>query len=158
MRHLALALLVPLAVSCRPSPRVSLGIHYPPFPEGFGSKSGILVTGVGDSAEFGIDLVASRSGEDLWFGSLVRRNERGEAEWVLVDTLSLPQQPPGYSLILGGCRVDGKSDPALVAVAKDEDRDSLRILLSAWRGDSESGKLHEISTKGIACENEGYGA
>ncbi|MBE9056555.1 hypothetical protein IQ237_11040 [Sphaerospermopsis sp. LEGE 08334] len=57
----------------------------------------------------------------------------------------------------GSCRRNGVSDHDIIAVAKIQDTEYFRQIQKAWRANRKTRKFEAISTKGVICENIGYG-
>ncbi|MBD2131373.1 hypothetical protein H6F47_02595 [Sphaerospermopsis sp. FACHB-1094] len=62
-----------------------------------------------------------------------------------------------YTLIGYHCLRNGIRDYSIIAVAKDTNSEYFRQIQKAWRANRKTRKFEAISTKGVICENTGYG-
>ncbi|PPJ62717.1 hypothetical protein CUN59_14130 [Cuspidothrix issatschenkoi CHARLIE-1] len=62
-----------------------------------------------------------------------------------------------YTLIGYDCLRNGIRDYSIIAVAKIQDTEYFRQIQKAWRANRKTRKFEAISTKGVICENTGYG-
>ena len=79
-----------------------------------------------------------------------------EADWHEVDRLYITFDEKKFvSDTMGLCRMDGKSDPELLAIVRSEPVEYRRAV-KAWRADRKQRKLVPVSARGVDCEDEGY--
>lgn len=109
---------------------------------------------------YGISQVKKGNQEMLWFEIVVNRDRTGNpSQWLVIDVLTLPKTNKSYTMVGqgGSCRRNGVSDHDIIAVAKIQDTEYFRQIQKAWRANRKTRKFEAISTKGVICENTGYG-
>lgn len=97
----------------------------------------------------------------LWLQKLMRYDETGKAYWEVVDVLILPRMKKNGEIIdgLNGCKIRGRFDSEIVAIAKSEEGSEkyLTKIRFAWRANLRPQRFQRIPTKGIMCSNPIYG-
>ena len=107
---------------------------------------------------YGISRVKKGNQEMLWFDMVVDRDRKGNPSQLLVlDVFSVPKMNKSYTLIGHHCLRNGIRDYSIIAVAKIQDTEYFRQIQKAWRANRKTRKFEAISTKGVICENPGYG-
>ncbi|WP_243406945.1 hypothetical protein [Cuspidothrix issatschenkoi] len=107
---------------------------------------------------YGISRVKKGNQEMLWFDMVVDRDRKGNPSQLLVlDVFSVPKMNKSYTLIGYDCLRNGIRDYSIIAVAKIQDTEYFRQIQKAWRANRKTRKFEAISTKGVICENTGYG-
>jgi hypothetical protein len=107
---------------------------------------------------YGISRVKKGNQEMLWFYMVVDRDRKGNPSQLLVlDVFSVPKMNKSYTLIGYDCLRNGIRDYSIIAVAKIQDTEYFRQIQKAWRANRKTRKFEAISTKGVICENTGYG-
>ncbi|AFY68789.1 hypothetical protein Pse7367_0479 [Thalassoporum mexicanum PCC 7367] len=74
----------------------------------------------------------------------------------VLDVAVVPQLDDGESLHNGICKLRGKRDPEIAAIAKFdgyEDQESFTEVSQAWRIDTKAQRISEIPTRGVSCVN-----
>lgn len=107
---------------------------------------------------YGISWVKKGNQEMLWFQIVVNRDRTGNRiQRLVIDVLTLPKINKPYTMVGGECLRNGVSDLDIIAVAKDTNSEYFRQIQKAWRANRKTRKFEAISTKGVICENIGYG-
>jgi len=107
--------------------------------------------------EFGIRKVVEGKISMLWFERIIQQNNQVETEWEVMDVLVLPKIS-GNQRICGSYCFSGKEfEPEIIAIADYENREYLTRVRRAWRASRVNKRFEEIPTKGIKCENVGWG-
>ena len=107
---------------------------------------------------YGISWVKKGNQEMLWFYMVVNRDRTGNRiQRLVIDVLTLPKINKPYTMVGGECLRNGVSDLDIIAVAKDTNSEYFRQIQKAWRANRKTRKFEAISTKGVICENTGYG-
>ncbi|WP_242027318.1 hypothetical protein [Sphaerospermopsis sp. FACHB-1094] len=107
---------------------------------------------------YGISQVKKGNQEMLWFEIVVNRDRTGNpSQWLVIDVFNVPKMNKSYTLIGYHCLRNGIRDYSIIAVAKDTNSEYFRQIQKAWRANRKTRKFEAISTKGVICENTGYG-
>ena len=128
---------------------------YPPYPRGYHLESGVLIPGSAGKHEYALDWLSHGNHTEIWFGRDVLTSP--EPTWELQDSLILPAYPRSQVVVMAECSLRGSPDFELIALAKQEDADSFRTIVRAWRADRSTNRIVQVAVAGIACANEGYG-
>ena len=110
-----------------------------------------------DHGEFSVSRAQTSRGPELWLRRVLERRS-GRPVWEDLAWMPLPELEDDELLVLSNCRRDGVFDPELMAVAKYEDAEEYRDVRRVWRADRQARAFREISSAGVVCINEGYGA
>ncbi|BAZ40698.1 hypothetical protein NIES4101_66590 [Calothrix sp. NIES-4101] len=134
-----------------------IGSIYQDLPPGIEYISGWVVGDQFNGREYSVTHIKKGYQQMLWFNTVVSRDKQGKATFKAIDTMNLPKI--NASQYLGGwdCGRNGKKDPEIVAIVKNENSEYLRNTSRAWRANRKSGKFEAISTSGIFCINQGWG-
>ena len=93
----------------------------------------------------------------LLFDSLTHRDAAGMPHWEVKDVLVLPRVPRNQLITYSLCWLGGRLDREIAAVVEYTDTEYFTRVRRAWRANRATEKFEAIPTKGIKCENEGYG-
>ena len=92
------------------------------------------------------------------FESIADESQR-RTKYSLIDILEISDLKQNQQIAYGICRLNGEPDQEIFAIyeVSDWDVEFFTQIVKAWRANTKTGKIEEISTKGIDCENEVYG-
>ena len=158
---LGFASIVPaIAQSTTPRPNSYIGLRYRDVPKPLTDLGGWVI-GLQQQGDYRHSIAYIRNGrrEMIWFNRFVGRDRAtGKAFFQVVDSTSFPALTKSQALIgYGFCKRNGKSEPNLVAIAQPSETEFWTKIDRAWRANQSKEKLESISTKGIVCENPGWG-
>ena len=85
------------------------------------------------------------------------RGLRGRLIWDVKSRLRLPRLDSRERIVLekGFCRVNGKEDSSIVAVAGTGGDSLYRAAHYVWRLDTQTETLHEVPASGVSCKHFG---
>lgn len=127
------------------------------LPNGVLNAGGALIGDIGKTS-YGLSYVSHGTADMLWLEHITGGTNR-HLRWLVDAVLDLPVLPHGQALAWGGsCAIDGTNDPEVVAVVVDTDTERYTQIVRAWRADRQHRTFRDVSTRGVTCENEGYGA
>jgi hypothetical protein len=107
---------------------------------------------------YGISRVKKGNQEMLWLEMVADRDRTGNpSKWLVLDVFNVPKINKSHTLIGHFCLRNGVRDYEIIAIAKIQDVPYYRQIQKAWRANQKTRKFEAISTKGISCENVGYG-
>jgi hypothetical protein len=107
--------------------------------------------------EHSIGVVKGPQGLALYVGKAVPREGMNKPLWLVTDEMLYPNAPKGFQTVIAACQRNMKRDETILAVVKTADTKWYTSVRAAYRVDLESGTFRKIPTKGIRCENEGWG-
>jgi hypothetical protein len=131
-----------------------IGTNYPPLPEGFSRRYGLVIW---DSDDFSLARISDGERDMLWLAKMTSRDANGHAIWEIKDILVLPNLDIEVVLVDDLCMLNGEMNPEIIAIGKTDDRVySTRHLpnekiLFAWRANTSLGIFQSIPTKGVEC-------
>jgi hypothetical protein len=146
-------------VIAQSNPRSYIGLQYRDFPAGVNNLGGWIID-IGDNGKFnfGVSHVRQGSKEMLWLERFVRRDSAGVATMRVIDVLELPAISKSQTLTSPRfCTQNGKKNRDLIAIVEATDKEYRTQIHRAWRANRSTGKFESTSTKGIVCENPGWG-
>ncbi len=138
-------------VAGQPDPYV--GIHYDPLPPGTTYEGGAILTGPdGRPISFALTHVLTPRGNYFWLDSLLP-DDGAHRSRIVRAALRVPSLARDEQMFVGSCDVNGKLDPAVVAIAVTE-RAVTRYakIRQAWRAYPRSATFEVIPVAGIVCE------
>jgi hypothetical protein len=141
------------------APRSFIGLPYRDLPTGLTNLGGWLIDATDNGTfRFGISHIRQNTKKMLWLERFVRRDAKGMPTFRVVDVIELPQISQSQS-VLGYrfCLRNGKEDLNLVTIVETADTQYWTAIHQAWRANRATGKFEAISTKGIVCQNPGWG-
>ena len=111
----------------------------------------------------GVSVVLRDNDALIFFEEIIER--RGSnITWRIMDAISVSGNglidfdPQGELNLAHHCHINGNQiDMAIFAIIKLEDAEYYTDVRQAWRANRGTGKIEEISSQGIACENPGWG-
>jgi hypothetical protein len=111
-----------------------------------------------ESVAFTINHYQSGVINIIAFEKIADESQR-RVKYSLLDILEISDLKQNQEIAYGNCRLNGKSDQEILAIyeASDQDVEYFTQILKAWRANTKTRKIEEISIKGIDCENEVYG-
>jgi hypothetical protein len=132
--------------------------HRSSLPDNLKDEGGALISDINDATEYGIGEIPRGGMRMLWFERLTHRDDSGAAHWEVKDVLVLPRIPRNQILVYSMCFYGEKPDKEIVAIADYRPYvEFFTRVRRAWRANRVTEKFEEIPTKGIKCENAGYG-
>jgi hypothetical protein len=94
----------------------------------------------------------------LWFERMTHVDDNGVAYWEVKDVMVLPRLPRKQVLAYYGCLLNNRADNEIAAVLDYEPGvEYFTRARRAWRANRLTGKFEAMPSKGIKCENLGYG-
>lgn len=84
-------------------------------------------------------------------------NAQGKASYTILDIMPLPLLSPGQEVSGGSCKYNGQFNTEIIAITAGGNSEWIAPAGKAWQAHQGTGKITEISTKGILCENMGWG-
>jgi hypothetical protein len=162
MRSLPIVIIALLLTGSTPSISMcdEVGRRCPPqaFPAGYADYGGWMITDpYAKVPQYSLSLTERRNGaKTVFLSRLLGRTEKGCAEWELVRSTDLPEQPAG-TVLASDCRLQGRLDRTIFVYAMKTDEQEYTTILNAWRVNLDQETFVKISAKGIICVNEGYG-
>jgi hypothetical protein len=133
------------------------GLLFPPYPAGVTSEDGAALPDTVGAVEYGIETVLTPVGPRFWLSRLVRRDEKGHAYWLLLDTLPVPAYDSTRVVVYTQCSLHGRVDFEILALLLRSNTDSFRTAVSAWRADRSRERFLAVSPRGVVCANESHG-
>lgn len=119
-------------------------------------SGGALIGDVADTS-YALSFVSRGHNDMLWLEHVTGGTNR-HIRWRVDAVFNLPVLPRGQVLAWGAsCAVDGTNDPEVVAAVVHADTERYTQIVRAWRADRQHHTFRSIDTRGITCENEGYG-
>lgn len=116
-----------------------------------------LVTSSSDSgAVFGVQHL-TRRGRDVIVFQREAARDGALPVWVITDAGYLPALPRSFRLATT-CGYAEQPDPRLFAVVRNTDTEWQTDVRWAWLANIATGRIDTTATRGLRCENEGYGA
>ncbi len=136
-----------------------IGLRYSSsLPNGLENVGGSLVSDVNDAKAYSISQIHRGKVKMLWF-ELSNRNDSATPYSEVKDMLVLPEIRKNQILVsYSVCLLGNNLDREIVAIAYYQpDEEYFTRIRRAWRANRQTEKFEEIPTKGIKCENVGYG-
>lgn len=94
----------------------------------------------------------------LWFEYMTHLDDKGIAQWEVKDVMVLPRVPKKQVLAYYNCFLNNRPDGEIAAVLDYEPGvEYFTRAHRAWRANRQTEKFETIPTKGIKCENLGFG-
>ncbi len=84
---------------------------------------------------------------------LIQKDAKESIQWVIKDQMSYPKIKEPYYFAYGTCLLNGTPDKTILAVAKNSSRNFHTVNKYAWKLNTKTGKINEISPAGIKCRN-----
>lgn len=136
-----------------------IGRRYGPTqPPGIKYVGGALISELEDQKEYGISQVHKGRVKVLWFERMTHRDERGVPYWELMDVLVVPPHTRKQVVVYATCLMENRADKEIVAIADYQPGEQyFTRVRKAWRANRQTEKFEVIPTKGIKCENDGFG-
>lgn len=115
--------------------------------------------------DFSIDTYSQQERLILVFNQYILTDDK-KRETRLLDYIELPYSstpPVSHPMIVETCRANNNNDSkdneifALISDNSEEKEQQFTKFDKAWRANHLTGKIEEISTRGLSCYNEGYG-
>ena len=162
MGYLPAVIVALLSIGGAPSISMSseVGRLCPPqaFPAGYDDLGGWMITDpYAEVPQYSLSLTERRNGaKQIFLSHLQGRTKQGCAEWKLVRSFDLPEQP-AETVLVSECRLQGQLDRTVFVYAAKTDEQEYTTILRAWRVDLEHEAFVTIPPKNIVCVNEGYG-
>lgn len=138
--------------------RSFIGLRYRNLPKGLTDFGGWLIDDE-TTSKIGVSHVGQGSQQMLWLEKLNNYDSNGRPMYQVIDVLNLPTFEKTEQIATGsrGCRRNGKRDIELAVVAKATNTEKWTQISRAWKANRRTGKFEDVSTKGIVCENIGWG-
>jgi hypothetical protein len=135
------------------------GLRYgPTVPKGIKYVGGSLISEIGDKREYGVAEVHKGRTKLLWFERIKHFDDEGKPYWELMDAIVVPPHPKGQVLVYSFCWMNNHPDKEIAAIVDYQaDAEYFTRVRKAWRANRQTEKFEVIPTKGIKCENNGFG-
>lgn len=132
-----------------------VGTTFPPLPDGLAS-GGMMSFPPDTTGAYGLQLVFGPERQMLWLSEAAAGQDAPGARRVLA-VLDIPSGEPNVSLIYtpGACRLDGTSDPEIVALARVQFAPVLEDIVLAWRADRGAARFTPVPAERVTCRNPG---
>ena len=128
------------------------------LPGGFVYLGGSVIGNAAMDAKYGFERVCKGDSHELRFEQIQKRDQNGRPIWSTLSKLKIPNiRKDELFEYNGSCERRSVPDPTIVAIVKDTDVPFFTIV-RAWRIDWPTSRFEEISTVGIVCNNDAYGA
>ena len=145
-----------------------VGRSVPPYPDGLQDVLGSCLSPSHDptrACEFSIHVLADPvAAQDPLAAPrfiIAARNagyDGSHPRWTVTDQAPYPDVGEGWFVHLGNCQVDGRDEPALVAVVREGSRAQwLDEVAWARRLDFAEGRFVQVDTAKVRCANEAIG-
>ena len=135
-----------------------IGLVYPPLEDDLVQLSGTLVSNpYDDKIPYYIAVIEKGDQEFLWFSKAFTQSKNSVLSRQVIDVMPMPKYGDGKAFVTLFCRLNDEEDREIFAVCKDDGSQYFTHILKAWRANKTTEKFESISTKGIVCENMGYG-
>ncbi|HIK56808.1 MAG TPA: hypothetical protein IGS37_16800 [Synechococcales cyanobacterium M55_K2018_004] len=136
--------------------RTYIGLRYRDLPRGLTSLGGWMLTPQ-RGTEYGVSVVQRGNQRMLWLERLIDRDAQGRASWEVRDVLLLPAIPQNFDLAQGWCELNRRADARIVAIARYQNSEYSTQIRRAWRANWQRERFEEMPTRGIRCQNPGFG-
>ncbi len=90
----------------------------------------------------------------IWFERFVRAPDPDRHEVEIVDTRDLPRSRDNEQLLSDSCKLNGRRDPELMALARFSGGTFSTEIQSAWRLNRKTARIDDLATRGIVCESK----
>lgn len=113
---------------------------------------------INDSSAFTLNHYKSGVNNVIAFEKIVDKSQR-RVKYTLLDILEISDLKQNQYLGYGICRLNEIPDQEIIAIYESADMDVefYTHILKAWRANSKTRKIEEISINNLDCMNEGYG-
>lgn len=136
-----------------------VGLQYRDIPSELVDRGGWVID-ANDRGIFNFGVAHIQQGRRgmLWFTRFIRHDAKGRAIWRVIDVLELPAISQSQDLTSSRfCTQNGKKNRDLIAIVEATDTEYRTQIHRAWRTNRATGKFESISTRGIVCQNPGWG-
>jgi hypothetical protein len=163
---LTVSVMLAPSMAQRPAPvKQSTGVgkyiglrHGQELPQGLKRVGGSLVAMAGEEKGYGMTEVLRGTTRMLWFERVTHLDDKGIPYWEVKDVMVLPRLPRKQVLAYYGCLLNNRADNEIAAVLDYEpDVEYFTRARRTWRANRQTGKFEVIPTKGVKCENLGFG-
>ena len=126
-----------------------------PIPRGRPQSAWLIDFRNDSSPVFGVSIHVARGRRLLTFARVVRQS-RQLPVWVTLDAAWLPPLRRGFR-IASRCRYERTVDEQVLALVRYTDTNWFTDVRAAWRANPGTGRIEVADTRGLSCENEGWG-
>jgi hypothetical protein len=120
--------------------------------KGYKVKGGFGILDNSKETGYWIDLGMQKGRDIIWLKKVTKRDASGHnANWKILDVIKLPAKQKNEMISWNDCIING--DEKNVSIVAFVDGKTFKVH-RAWRGNIKSGKIEEISIKGITCEKD----
>ncbi len=122
--------------------------------KGYQEQEGSMLNPTSDN--YGISRIAKLGYNILVFERIIPDGIK--VRFKLLDTLHIGRLTQRRAVIPVLCDLNKKNDSEIVALVIMDDNEYFTKVIKAWRANKRTNRFERISTKGISCLNDGYGA
>lgn len=137
--------------------RTYVGLTYRTLPKGLENRGGWVIDSDRREPTYGGSVVRQGQTQMLWLERYISQDSAGRVTYQVVDVLNLPAIAKSQVLAFGFCQLNGRSDRRIAAIVTATNTEFRTRVHRAWQLNINTGKIVPISTRGIACENPGWG-
>jgi hypothetical protein len=121
--------------------------------KGWEFRQGSLVTGIDEQEAITVDVW--KKGK-VWITFFSIKEDTADKEFTIIDVIEIKTLLPGYIIGTGLCRMNGESDPTIVATVKwVPEKEILKPVKQAWKLDRDKLRILAIPVKNVDCISEG---
>lgn len=140
-----------------------IGSVVPPYPDGLIGRQGACIAhsrGIQHTCDYSIGILEDSKGKPKTIvGKRFRRRDGPKSVfWTVTDVMPYPDLPKGYYLAIAMCRNNGQYDTTIMAAVRVVEEAWFREVILARRFDMDTEKFVEITSTGVECANESWGA
>lgn len=111
-----------------------------------------------NTARYAITWVGTADGDVLWLDTLVSPAGSPAARWRVRAELAVPTLGADEALVIGQCRLHGRLDPEIVAIAaRGQTDERYTQVRQAWRANRATHRFEPLLPDDVDCENQDYG-
>lgn len=134
-----------------------IGLTYKNLPQSIQYLGGWVVGDTFNGREYVVSHLKKGTQEILWFEIIQSRDSQGQPIRQVIDTMNLPKKAASEQMSGNMCKRNGVRNSEIIVFVKNENAPYLSKIARAWRSNRQSGRFEAISTRGIVCENPGWG-
>ncbi len=126
-----------------------IGLRYGPgVPKGYEDLGGgVMADEKHALTEFGLQYVRYRKAEMMWLCRVVGTGRSGKPVFQIMDVLALPQRQKNEIVAWFACFFNGRRNEQIITYT---DKYYFKVH-RAWLANRQTGKIQEISPRGIVC-------
>jgi hypothetical protein len=124
--------------------------------KGYTEQEGDLMEPINLTSNYGLSRIAKKGYQIIAFEKVIPHGNK--PDFMLLDTIRIGHIKPGQGVILTHCRLNGRDVAGILALVKMDDNQYFKKVIKAWKANTKTNRFEPISTTGIDCLNDGYGA